>query len=134
MQKNLFFHYTALISCIALIAVCFMPWTHYNSINETFTGYHVTRFVTGNYYGRAGIIITGCVVIIFLLNITPKIMAKRVNLFLCALLVGYTIRTYTIFTSALFEGEVTKYAGIYLIVVLSLILLVCSAFPKVNQK
>lgn len=79
-------------------------------------------------------IITGCTAIIFLLNITPRIMAKRVNLFLCALLVGYTIRTYTIFTSALFEGEVTKYAGIYLIVVLSVILLVCSTFPKTNEK
>jgi hypothetical protein len=130
MQKNIFFHYTALISCIAIIAVCFMPWTHYNSINETFTGFHVKPFVTGNYYGRAGLVVTFFAVIIFLLSISKKLIAKRINLFVCALLVAYTIRTYIIFTSALFKGEVTKYAGIYLVVILSFILLICSAFPR----
>jgi hypothetical protein len=130
MQKNIFFHYTAIISCIALIVVCFIPWVHYTNINETFTGFHVKKFVTGNNYGRAGILITIFTLIIFLCNISSNLFAKRANLFICALLFAYCIRTYIIFTSALFEGKPIKLAGIYLIIFLSAILLVCAAFPR----
>jgi hypothetical protein len=129
-----YFHYTGILACIALIAACFMPWTHYNNINETFTGFHVTRFPTGNYYGRAGLIITVITIIILLLMLTPALWAKRVNLFLCALLLAYTVRTYIIFTSALFEGEVEKQAGIYLIVILSVILMASAVFPHLKEK
>lgn len=131
MPKN-FFQYASLILCIAMVAVCFIPWVHYNSINETFTGYHVTRFVTGVYYGRAGLIITVCTVIIFLLNLLKNTAAKTASLFICALLFAYTIRTYILFTGSLFDGEVTKLPGIYLIVFLSAAILVCSALSKTN--
>lgn len=129
MHKN-FFHYASLVLCIALVIVCFIPWVHYNSINETFSGYHVTRFVTGVYYGRAGLVITIFSAIIFLLNLLQNTAAKTVSLFLCALLFAYTIRTYILFTGSLFEGEVTKLPGIYLIVFISAAILVCSAFTK----
>ena len=130
MKQNTFFHYTALFSCIAMIAVCFIPWVHYNSINETFTGFHVNKFPTGVYYGRPGILISIFTGIIFLMNIWNNANAKRANLFISALLFAYCIRTYILFTGSLFDGEVVKEWGIYLIVILSLILLVCSIFPK----
>ena len=111
-----------------------MPWVHYNNINETFTGFHVTKFSTGNYYGRAGIIICVFTAIILLFTLISKVWAKRVNLFLSAVLFAYCIRTYIIFTSALFEGEVEKKTGIYLVVVLSFIILIASVFPKIEDK
>ena len=117
-----------------MIAVCFMPWVHYNSIDQTFTGYNVTKFATGVYYGKAGIIITGFAIIILMLNLLKGTVAKNANLFVCALLVAYTIRTYILFTGSLFEGQVEKYAGIYLIVVLSIVLLVCGLFPLTDNK
>ena len=127
---NRTFHYIGLLTCLLLIASCFIPWVHYNNINETFTGYHVSRFPAGNYYGRAGIVITFFTVIIFLLMLTPKLFAKRINLFLSALLFAYCLRTYVIFTGSLFEGEVEKRAGIYLINILSFLLLLTSVFPN----
>ncbi|CAN5769827.1 hypothetical protein BH11BAC4_BH11BAC4_06240 [soil metagenome] len=123
-----------LIACLAIVGACFLPWVHYNNINETFTGFHVTKFATGNYYGRAGIIITTFAGIILLLMLLPKIWAKRVNLFLAALLFAYCIRTYIIFTSALFEGEVEKKIGIYLIILFSAVMLVAAAFPRMEEK
>lgn len=125
-------HYTGIITCFALILACFLPWVHYNSINETFTGYHVTRFSTNNYYGRAGIVITVMTAVIFIFFIIPKIWAKRINFFLSGLLFAYCIRTYIIFTGSLFEGEVETKSGMYLIVSLSFLLLVCSVFPKIE--
>jgi len=127
-------HWVGILACISMIATCFMPWVHYNNINETFTGFRVIKFSTGNYYGKAGVPITLFTGIILLLIFVPKVLAKRVNLFLAALLFAYCIRTYIIFTSALFEGEVEKLAGIYLIVVLSFIILVTTLFPKLGDE
>ena len=134
MKYKKLLHYTAIFSCIALIATCFIPWVHYNNIDVTFNGYNVKRFATGVYYGRAGIIITVLVSISLLFTLMPSVVAKRINMFLCAILVAYTLRTYVIFTGSLFDGEVTKLAGIYLIVILSFVLVICSVFPYLKKE
>ena len=130
-KKNL--HYLAIIASLAIIATCFIPWVHYNNIDVTFTGYNVKRFATGVYYGRAGIIITILAAMSLLFTLMQSVVAKRVNMFLCALLVAYTLRTYVIFTGSLFDGEVTKLFGIYLIVLLSFVMLICSVFPYLKK-
>ena len=131
-KKNI--HYLAIVATLAIIATCFIPWVHYNNINVTFNGYNVKKFATGVYYGRAGIIITIFAAISLLFTLLPSIVAKRVNMFLCALLVAYTLRTYVIFTGSLFDGEVTKLAGIYLIVFLSFVMVICSVFPYLKKE
>lgn len=127
-------HYVAIVAAIALIVTCFIPWVHYNNIDVTFNGFNVKRFATGVYYGRAGIIITVLASISLLFTMLPFIVAKRINMFLCALLVAYTLRTYVIFTGSLFDGEVTKLAGIYLIVLLSFVMVTCSVFPYLKKE
>ena len=127
-------HYLAIVATLAIIATCFIPWVHYNNIDVTFNGYNVKKFATGVYYGRAGIIITIFAAISLLFTLMPSIVAKRVNMFLCALLVAYTLRTYVIFTGSLFDGEVTKLAGIYLIVFLSFVMVICSVFPYLKKE
>ena len=130
---NKFLHYTGIITCLALIAACFMPWVHYNNINETFTGFNVTKFTTGNYYGKAGVTITVISIIILACMLVPKMGAKRLNIFMGALLLAYCIRTYIIFTSALFEGELVKQPGIYLVVILPFIIMVSAVFPNIDK-
>ena len=129
-----FMHIIGMLAAVALVAACFMPWVHYNSINVTFTGFHVTKFAGGVYYGKAGAVITPLAIIILILMLVPKIWAKRVNLLLAGLLFAYCIRTYILFTGSLFEGEVEKLAGIYLVMVFSFILLVSAVFPKIEEK
>ncbi|RYG36943.1 MAG: hypothetical protein EOO01_30490 [Chitinophagaceae bacterium] len=107
-----------------------MPWTHYISINETFTGYHVKRFPNGPYYGRAGLIITILTAIILIGMFTGKMWMKKVNLFLAAMQVAYAVRTYILFTSSMFPGEVDKKIGIILLIPLSVLLLISAVFPK----
>ena len=131
-KKNL--HYLAIIATLGIIATCFIPWVHYNNIDVTFNGYNVKKFATGVYYGRAGIIITIFAAISLLFTLMQSMVAKRVNMFLCALLVAYTLRTYVIFTGSLFDGEVTKLAGIYLIVFLSFVMVICSVFPYLKKE
>ncbi len=107
-----------------------MPWTHYISINETFTGYQVKRFPNGPYYGRAGLIITILTSIILIGMFSAKMWMKKVNLFLAAMQVAYAVRTYILFTSSMFPGEVEKKIGIILLIPLSVLLLISSVFPK----
>lgn len=125
-------HITGILTCLGIIGACFMPWTYYQSIQQTFTGFNVVPFPTGNYYGKAGIPISVISSLILLLMFIPRIWAKRTNLFLAGVLVAYTIRTYIIFTSALFDGEVTKFIGIYLVIILSILLLITTLFPNVQ--
>jgi hypothetical protein len=127
-------HIFGLISAVMLIISCFLPWTYYNSLHETFTGFHVLKFANGNYYGRAGLVITILTAIAILLMFVKKIWAKRVNLFIAGVVFAYVIRTYIIFTSSLFPGEVTKKPGIYLVLMFSIFFLVSTLFPKVEEK
>lgn len=115
---------------LMLIVSCFLPWVYYNSINETFTGFHVTPFANGTYYGRAGIFISALTIIILILMFVNKTWSKSANLFLAGLVFAYSIRTYLVFTSSLFPNEVTKRLGIYLVLILSLLLLISTLFPR----
>ncbi len=128
-MKTKLFHYIGILSALALIVACFLPWAYYRELNITFTGFNVTRFPSGVYYGRAGypIAVLGFIVLIgFLL---PKVWAKRVNLFLAAILLAYVIRTFILFTSGLMEGDVEKRAGIYLLLIASCIMMISTVFP-----
>jgi hypothetical protein len=124
----------AIITTIALIITCFLPWVHYNSINETFTGLNVKKFSTGVNYGKPGKIIIGLCVISLFCVLVPKLFLKRINMFATALLFAYCIRTYVLFTGAIFEGQVEKLAGIYLILLFSLTMVVCSIFPNLKEE
>ncbi len=134
LRLNQYLHYVGLISGIVLIIGCFLPWVHINSINETFTGFRVQRFPNGTFYGKAGNIILPLTVLITVFILVPKVWAKRANLFLASFLVAYSIRTYVIFTSSLFEGEVTKKVGIYCVAILPFLLLLASIFPRGGSK
>ncbi|MEO5942458.1 MAG: hypothetical protein ABIP30_15915 [Ferruginibacter sp.] len=131
---NRVFHIVGIAACILLLIACFMPWVHYNNINETFNGFNVSRFPTGNYYGKSGYAISFFTIIILLGMLIKKIWAKRLNLFVAAVLVAYGIRTYIIFTSALFENELVKYPAIHLIAILPFIILASSIFPNIDKK
>ncbi len=123
------FHFAAIFLALALIASCFIPWTYYPDIDVTFNGFNVERFATGNYYGKAGYAITVLSILILGLILVPKLWAKRVNIFVSALLFAYCLRTYIIFSSGLVEGDVEKKTGIYLVVLFSTLLMVSCVFP-----
>lgn len=121
--------FLGLFAAFMLLLSCFLPWTSYPYVNLTFNGFNVERFVTGNYYGKAGYPIVILTTITALLFLVQKLWAKRVAVFISALLFAYIIRTYIIFTSGLVEGDVIKHVGIYLLVISSASLFISSLFP-----
>ena len=127
-------HYAGIAACLLLLAACFMPWVHYNNVNLTFNGFNVTPFPTGNYYGKSGYAISFLSFLLLLGMLSKKIWAKRVNLFVAAVLAAYGIRTYIIFTSALFENELIKYPALHLVAILPFVILAASIFPNLDKK
>ncbi len=121
--------YVAFVTGLLMIICCFLPWCYYPAINDTFTGFYVKPFATGNYYGRAGYPITVLTILIMICSFIPKIWAKRLNLFAGALLLAYVARTWIIFTAGLVEGDVVKKTGIYGVIFCAVLLMVTSLFP-----
>lgn len=113
-----------------MIASCFLPWTYYKAIGDTFTGFHVTRFPTGNYYGKAGLTISVMTFMTLIFMLIPRNWARRFSMLPAALLVAFAIRTFVIFTGELIQGDVIKKPGIYLMVICSILVLLASVFSQ----
>jgi hypothetical protein len=121
-------HWVGVAAAIALIIVCFMPWVYYADINETFTGFYTFK----NNYGKPGklLLVVGIGGLIFMLM--PKVWAKRINLFLSALGVGYAIKTYILYTSCYSAYCPQKLWGIYVMMIATVVLMIASVFPNLR--
>jgi len=131
-----FLHWLGIIACIGLVISCFLPWAYYadshivNEADRTFTGFYSFQ----NNYGKPGKMLVLTAVISFILILLPKIWAKRTNLFVCALGVGYAIKTYILFVSCYNAYCPEKKIGIYCMLFATTVMLICSAFPSLNLK
>lgn len=115
---------------LALIAVCYQPWSYIESRNIIVTGLHAT----GTNFGRPGLINLILNVAITLLFILPYVWAKRLNVLIAALNVAWSIRNFLLL-SACSGGECPqKRAGLYLLVSLSVIVQLITFFPRINIK
>lgn len=129
-------HWVGLAACITLIFSCFMPWSYYadativNEAERTFTGFYSYR----NNYGKPGKFLVGIGIIVIILMLLPKIWAKRSNLFVCALGVGYAIKSYILFTSCYNAYCPEKKIGVYLMLIASVVMLVASVFPSLSLR
>lgn len=125
-----YLHWIGIAACILLIVACFIPWAHYADINETFTGFYSFK----NQYGRPGKLLTILASLIFVFMLLPKVWAKRANLFLAALTLGYAIKSYVLFTSCYNAYCPEKQAGIFLMLISAFVILLASVFPDMPAK
>lgn len=120
--------YIGIIACVVLIITCFIPWAYYADIKESFTGFYSYK----NQYGKPGKFLVIIAVIAVTLMLLPKIWAKRTNLFVCAIGVGYAIKSYILFTSCYNAYCPEKRAGIYLMLISTMIMLLAAALPDLK--
>ena len=115
-------------ACLLLIAVCFMPWTYHADLQKSFTGF----FSEKDAYGKPGKFITFFCLASFFLIMAQKIWAQRVLLFVAGTLMAYSIKTYILYTSCYNAYCPDKKAGIYLLLVLSIIIFASALFSDVK--
>jgi len=117
-----------IVACITLVASCFIPWAHYADLNQTFTGFYSYN----NQYGKPGKFLSLIAVIVLAFILLPKIWAKRSNIFIAALGVGYAVKTYILFTSCYNAYCPEKKIGIFLMLVSSVVMLLSAIFPDMK--
>ncbi len=134
MKFSAILHRIGLFTCVLLIISCFLPWMHYadatitTEAQRTFTGFSTYQ----NQYGKPGKLLSLIAIIVFVFMLLPKIWAKRANLFITALGVGYSIKTYVLFTSCYNAYCPEKKAGIYIMLLSTILLLLAAAFPDLK--
>jgi hypothetical protein len=127
-------HRIGLLACILLVVSCFLPWTYYadphiaTEAQRTFTGFSTYQ----NQYGKPGKLLSLIAIIVFVFMLLPKIWAKRANLFIAALGVGYAIKSYVLYTSCYNAYCPEKRVGIFIMVISVIILLIAAAFPDLK--
>ena len=121
-------HWLGLSACVLLIISCFLPWAYYKDIDTTFTGFYSLQ----NHYGKPGLLLSLIATLVFILTLLPKIWAKRANLFLGALAVGYAIKSFVLFTSCYNAYCPERRIGIYLMLGSTIVMLIATIFPDMK--
>ncbi len=118
-----------IIASLAVIGICFLPWTFITSENITVTGLY-----SGNTnFGKPGLLnIILCIqCIIFFL--VPKGWAKRINIFLGAINFAWCMRNYLLLTTCLAGECPQKKTGLFLLLITGFLILIMTFIPKIKM-
>jgi len=120
-----------IIAALSIIGICYMPWVFVPGPNVILSGVngHVSETL---YFGKPikFYLFFLCFMVIFF--VLPKIWAKRTNVFLGAIVLGYSIYNYLLFTLCREGVCPEKKKGIYLLLASALIVQLMTLFPKIT--
>jgi hypothetical protein len=117
-----------LLAALALIIACFMPWVFIESKNITVTGIESS----GTSFGKPGYFHFVLAAFFIAFNFTPRIWAKRMNLLVSVLNIGWAARNYFLI-SACAGGECPeKKVGLLIVVGSSSLMLLTALLPQMK--
>jgi len=120
-----------IIAALSIIGICYMPWVFIPGPNVTLSG--VNGYVSENLYlgkpVKFYLLFLGIMIIFFALH---KIWVKRTNVFLGAIVLGYSIYNYLLFTLCREGICPEKKKGIYLLLMGALIVQLMTFLPKIT--
>ncbi len=122
--------WVAFAAAIGLIIGCYLPWSYFPEIKQYFSGFYSYQ----NEYGRPGVLIVPLAAVAALFLLINKLWAKRANLFITALLVGYVIKSYVLFTNCYGIFCPIKQPIVNFLPVFAIILLAGVIFSKLPVK
>ncbi len=117
-------------AAILVVIACFVPWAYYPDLREQFTGF----FSEQNRYGRPGKVLIVLCVVETLLFLTPRIWAKRANLFMSAVTLAWGIKSYMLYTACYRGICPERRLGIFLVLGGAAIMLAASLLPDLSVK
>ncbi|MEO6613504.1 MAG: hypothetical protein ABIT05_16020 [Chitinophagaceae bacterium] len=115
-------------AAILLLVSCFIPWVVIESKDITITGVESA----GTRFGKPGYFHFVLLVFFLVGNFVQRIWAKRLNLFVTALNLGWAIRNFFILSACQAGDCPVKKAGLYFILLSSAIMLVSALFPDMK--
>ena len=115
-------------AAILLVVSCFTPWVFIESRNITVSGIDST----GTNFGKPGYFNLLLTFFFLLCHFIPRIWAKRINLLITALNLGWAIRNYFIISACMGGDCPVKKTGIYLMLLASILMMVSALFPDMK--
>jgi hypothetical protein len=121
-------NYIGVVIAIGLIIVCYVPWVYIPSIQTVLTGMNTPH----TNFGHPGLLNVILSVIAIIFFITPKVWAKRSNIFLVTFNMAWSVRNFVLVTHCELGECPEKRWGIYALMLLSAILLLMALLPKMD--
>ncbi len=119
-----------LLSVALLVFSCFLPWVVIGSKGIVVSGVEAT----GTNYGKPGYFNLLMAGFFLFFHLVPKVWAKRANLAVVALNIGWTIRNYLLLTACEGGECPDKKTGLFLLLFASILMLVAALFPDIRVK
>lgn len=122
--------WVGLFAVLMLVLSATQPWVYIPAKNITVTGLSAA----GTNFGKPAMmnIIVSCISAVFFL--TPKLMAKRFNVFFCTFNIAWAIRNFIILSICRAGECPEKRAALYMLLIASFVMLLASLFPDVELK
>ncbi|OQP64082.1 hypothetical protein A3860_21995 [Niastella vici] len=115
-------------AAICLVLAGFLPWTYHPDLDKNFTGF----FSENKAYGKPGIVfIVICTMAVVFFAI-QRIWAKRWNMFICALVVAYAIRSYIVYSGCYRGICPDKKAGLWMMLISAFVMMGMALFPDMK--
>jgi hypothetical protein len=121
-------NYIGAAVALGLIGVCYSPWVYIPSINAVLTGMNTPH----TNFGHPGLLNAILSVIAIILFITPKIWAKRSNIFVGTFNMAWSIRNVLLVTQCELGECPEKKWGIFAFMLLSALLLLMALLPQLK--
>jgi hypothetical protein len=119
-----------ILASLAVMTVCFLPWSYIVSKHLLITGLSAE----GTNFGKPGLFNFILCVVMLILFALPAVWAKRTNVFIGALNLAWAFRNY-ILVSACMMGECPeKKTGLYLLVFFAIVMQLMALLPKMPVK
>jgi len=115
-------------AAVLLIVSCFSPWVFIESRNITVSGINAM----GTNFGKPGYFNLLMTAFFLICTFIQRIGAKRTNLFITALNLGWAIRNYFMITACQGGDCPTKKTGIYLMMLASILMMISALFPDMK--
>ena len=117
-----------LAAALLLIVSCFIPWVFIESRTITVSG----TDSTGTNFGKPGYFHLLLTAFFLICTFIQRTGAKRTNLLITALNLGWAIRNYFIISACQGGDCPIKKTGIYLMLLASILMLVSALFPDMK--
>ena len=118
------------IAVAALAGICYLPWSYIPDRHIIVTG----MSAPGTDFGKPGLMHLVLGVLLALFFLIPKVWAKRINVFIAAINLAWSIRNYILLSSCYMGECPQKKPGLFLAFFLCLFIQVMTFLPKIRIK
>ncbi|MBO9202901.1 MULTISPECIES: hypothetical protein [Niastella] len=115
-------------AAILLVIAGFLPWTFHPDLNKNFTGF----FTENNIYGKPGYVFIVMSIIASVLFAIQRVGAKRWNMFVCAIILSYAIKSFIMYSGCYRGICPDKLAGLWLMLASAALMMAMALFPDMK--